>query len=194
MRSVYVVGGTGSGKSTFVGSVLAGLDLGPVEELHSIRNTNSRPTLRGHRLPRGGVYLGLMRDEYPGTDGLANTTHRVGAEWLTLDHGFEWIIGEGNTLGKSSFLQPLHQYTDLLLVHLETDEFIRDIWLHGRGAQVSQKFSGYTASSARNRAAEMRAVQCQVVELDASDPEQVEQTLHVVRQHLGIEDTVVGSD
>jgi hypothetical protein len=104
-RSVYIIGGAGAGKSTFMSELLAqiGGSPGPLEDLHTARNARGNlVTLRGHFISPDGLYIGCIRDSFPGTDGLDRASSLPGKEWLDAGHHerLGWIVAEGATLSK----------------------------------------------------------------------------------------------
>lgn len=166
-RSVYVVGGAGSGKSTFTGQLIDRLELryGPLVDLYSQRNAKALVTLRGHELlnPAGsrvGMYLGVKRDSFPGTDGLDRASSPTGAAWLAARDIAKppVIIAEGATLATKPFLAALRAYTDLLLVHLwaPPEEIQRRFF--ERGSNQAPTFVATTVTRSANRAAELDRV------------------------------------
>ena len=71
-RTVYILGGAGTGKSTFTAELLEPWDLGPLEIFHEepLVRGKGRPAMikvRGHLVETpegvGGLYLGQMRPE-----------------------------------------------------------------------------------------------------------------------------------
>ena len=169
-RSVYVIGGAGTGKSTFMELLLARVgvaQLGPVEELHVQTQTRLgkplRCALRGQRWP-GGVYLGIMRPEFPGTDALVNTTGPVAREWLREGPLPDMVVGEGLLLSSRPFLELLAACTDALVVHLTVPEEERLRRVQGRGHAFDVKWSQQTVTRAANTAQHLRGKGVQVAE------------------------------
>lgn len=161
MKAVYLVGGAGTGKSTFTQQVLneMGAELGPLEDLDSERNAKALVTLRGHRTSDGGLYLGVMRDSFPGTDGLDRASSPVGEKWLRAGEDRpRYLLGEGATLATQRFLTALFECTDLLLVHLvcPPDEVQRRF--AERGSDQNPNFVKTTVTRSANRAAEISAM------------------------------------
>lgn len=121
-RALYIVGGAGVGKSTFTGELLAllGADLGPLELIRNLPMANGTGNpVSGHRVtPGDGLYLGKMRDQFPGSDGLSRTCGTTAAVWVTEGNLPAYIIGEGATLTTARFLTALGANTELLIVHL----------------------------------------------------------------------------
>lgn len=137
-KSLYVLGGPGSGKSTFLAELLRGQQFGPLEDIFAARNAKNLVTLRGHRLPGDGLYLGKMRDEFPGTDGLDRACHQTGVGWLMVGDLPKWIVAEGATLATESFLMALAEATDLFVIHLDCPEDVRRDRLVMRSAMLKK--------------------------------------------------------
>jgi cytidylate kinase len=193
-RSVYIIGGAGTGKSTFTAELLnrLGAALGPLEDLYSKPNSRGTViTLRGHEMtnpPRWdtGLYLGCMRDEFPGTDGLDRVSYIPGEEWLATANLPDWILAEGATLAVRRFLYALDVTTDLLIVHLTTDEMVKEIRLAQRGAGQDEKFIAATATRARNLATEMSKAGVYVIDVETSEMYDWDIALDMVTSHLSI--------
>lgn len=155
-RALYVIGGAGTGKSTFMESLLlrAGAELGPLEEFHALRNKKNLVKLRGHTAaPSGGVYLGVMRESFPGSDGLDRVCGPVGEAWLdTVRPLPPFIVGEGATLATRRFLAALARNSALLVVHLEAGEAERQRRFAERGSAQDPSFVRATATRAANLA------------------------------------------
>lgn len=159
-RSVYVIGGAASGKSTFMAALLdrLGAELGPLEDLWSEPNSRGTLiTLRGHRWP-GGVYLGKMRDSHPGTDGLDRVSSVAAVEWAKHGELPAVVVGEGLTLAHAGFLSEL---PGLIVVHLTASLEEINRRCAERGSSQAQTFLVGTATRARNLAA---ALPCQVLQ------------------------------
>lgn len=156
MRSLYILGGAGVGKSTFMAGVLSYLPpMGPLVDLHAARNRKNLVTLRGHRLADGGVYLGKMRELHPGTDGLDRVSGPVAAEWLWLTNA-PYVIGEGATLATQDFMTELGVASSLLVVHLTADPDTHKARLEARGTNQSPTFIKSTVSRSANLVRNMR--------------------------------------
>lgn len=170
-RSVYIIGGAGTGKSTFTGELLrrVGEPLGPLEDLYTKPNSRgTQITLRGHRVGREGLYLGCMRDSFPGTDGLDRVSYIPGEEWLEGSLP-DFIIGEGATLAVRRFIRALHMNTELLLVHLTCEDWVKELRLAERGSEQADSFVLGTATRAANLARDMQAEGVQVVTAETSE-------------------------
>jgi hypothetical protein len=120
-RSLYLVGGPGAGKSTLMARLLAHWQVGP-----NVRVTEKE--LFGHRLADGGdregLYLGVLREQFPGTDGLSLSVNRVAVPWAADPQQtgrYDLILAEGGRLANRPFLSALSSTTKLLLVHLAVD-------------------------------------------------------------------------
>lgn len=188
-QSVYVIGGAGTGKSTFTQEILRriGEPMGPLEDLHS--KPNSRGTMitfRGHQVGPDGLYVGCMRDSFPGTDGLDRVSYIPGEEWLETALLPDWIIAEGATLAVRRFLAVLNKTTDLLLVHLTADEFVKELRFGQRGSSQDEKFVIATATRSENLARDMAVDHgVYVWEADSADPEEWDLAVEKVVDHLG---------
>jgi len=176
-QSVYIIGGAGTGKSTFTAELLKrlGAALGPLEDLYSKPNSRGTViTLRGHEMANSarwesGLYLGCMRNEFPGTDGLDRVSYIPGEEWLATARLPDILIGEGATLAVRRFLYALDVSTNLLVIHLTTDEMVKEIRLAQRGADQDEKFIAGTATRSENLATELSKAGVQIVTADTSE-------------------------
>ena len=201
-QAVYVLGGAGTGKSTFTGQLLDQLgELGPLEDLWRVKNSRgSWVTLRGHYLgdPDGpsedgyeyrnigelGLYLGLMRDQFPGTDGLDRVSGLPGEIWLHRGQLPRYLVAEGATLATKRFLAALHACTDLLLVHLWTTEDVKAARFAQRGSNQDPKFVRATEARAKNRAEEMRELGTRILAFNSDDPDAWDVGLDMAAEHL----------
>lgn len=185
-QSVYVLGAAGVGKSTFTAALLSRLqaELGPLEELHAKRNAKALVTLRGHRWPMNraringeaggdGVYLGVMREEFPGSDGLDRASSPTGAEWLEngdmLGSLPRAILGEGATLATRPFLTALHQHTNLWVFALRCDPMVHDLRLAARGAGQDESFITSTVTKTENLVADLEKMRARVRWVDTDE-------------------------
>lgn len=163
-RSVYVMGGAGTGKSTWMGQLLEQLHVTLSEQqvVHSKmlysphHQRDYRVDLIGHRWEQG-VYLGVMRENFPGADGLVRTTGPVAREWLTLGNLPPIIVGEGLLLSSRPFLRALADATDLTVVHLTIPEELRLERVRSRGHAFDEVWSRQTVSRAAKTAADLRS-------------------------------------
>lgn len=197
-QAVYVIGGAGTGKSTFTAALIErlGVALGPLEDLHSKRNAKALVTLRGHRMyepgdPQqgySGLYLGVMRDEFPGSDGLDRATSPTGEEWLNMDslgsHLPNMILAEGATLATRRFLYALNQSTDLLVIALECDPVIHDLRLLARGAGQVSSFVLSTVTKTENLVRDLLMQAAPVLTVQSDKPEDWGAALLEAENHL----------
>lgn len=180
VKSVYVVGGAGTGKSTFMAQLMdiAVSQAGPLEDLHARQNAKALVTLRGHRLDdyfgRSGIYLGRMRESFPGTDGLDRASSATGVEWLErgMAGEFDFLLAEGATLATRPFLTALHNRTDLLLVHLFADDFVKELRFFQRKSTQDSKFVLATATRSVNLLRDMVEARVDVLNVDTANPDE----------------------
>lgn len=198
-QAVYLVGGAGSGKSTFMELLLKEQHFGPFEVLHKGQTGMGMVPLGGHRLNGGGVYLGRKREHFSGTDALNRAASPVGVEWLGLGGLPDWIVGEGITLGTRPFLLALAAATDLLLVHLWAEPFVKELWAVERVRQVSDSgmvfhdrdtivqkdsFITGTATRAANLERDLSKVGVRTLAVDSDDDGAVIDALGACADHL----------
>lgn len=188
MRSVYIIGAAGAGKSTFTAALLdeLGARFGPLEDLHALPNKKNLVTLRGHRLePNDGLYIGCMRDSYPGTDGLDRASSPVGEAWLD-GPGWKprWIVSEGSTLATRRFVGALHRNSRMLLVHLRCPADVQAARFAERGSTQPATFVANTVTRSRNLASDMKEAGATVMGCDTSDPQSWEAAIWLSSAHL----------
>ena len=156
-RAVYVIGGAGTGKSTFMAELLCrlGVRLEPLSVLWEGQiQKKAGPVnvrLRGQTWS-GGVYLGVLRPEFPGTDGLDNACLPIARDWLDRAELPPLILGEGMLMGTQSFLPHLAQASDLMVAHLVLPEEERLRRVTARGHEFNPVWSAQTVTRARNGA------------------------------------------
>lgn len=192
-RSVYLVGGAGTGKSTFMAQLLLelGAVAGPLIDLHAKRNAKALVTLRGHEISiedgRTGLYLGYLRPgNHPGTDGLDRASGATGVEWLQQTRLLPFIVGEGATLATRPFLAELNRATELMVLHLRCDseaELARRF--ARRGTTQKPSFVASTQTAARNRASELEKEGANVVHVDTTQPDACDLALDLALDWLG---------
>lgn len=176
-RSVYVLGGAGTGKSTFTGRLIADWGLGPLEVVHEepLARGKGRPAMikvRGHRLRGGGFYLGQMREEFPGTDGLDRVCGPAVNAWLRGGDLPEYIVAEGALLANPRQLPVLAEETELLVLHFTVDEMIADLRFLQRGSSQAPTYVATTVTKSAKMAKLMRESGVEVLDVDTGDPAQ----------------------
>lgn len=190
-QSVYLLGGAGTGKSTFMAALLARMNLehGPLEDIHAITGGHGKPvTLRGHGIRNedvSGYYLGVLRDgPFPGTDALERISHGAGAAWLREGWLPPIIVGEGATLGVRPFMYALNDMTSLLTLAFYCDPLLHDVRLMNRGGEQATTFVDGTTTRTRNMARDLEARGGVVHWVDSGDPEDWESALDKAETHL----------
>lgn len=159
-KAIYIIGGAGSGKSTLTAWFLEHIqaELQSLTDLHVKPNKKNDVTLRGQPFSSNagpGVYLGLMRDKHPGTDGLDRASTPTAVEWLEIGDllgELPAIVAEGATLSTKGFFQKLAETHDLLVVHLVVDEEERQRRFDERGTNQKDMFVKSTVSRSQNMA------------------------------------------
>lgn len=176
--SVYVIGGAGTGKSTFMASLIVqfGFTLGPKEVFYRRRKSDGvMDPISGHRLdPGGGLYIGAWRPSFPGTDGLSRSCTPVGVEWLEQGNLPPLILGEGATLASRAFLEALHASTKLLVVHLKASPETVLERMEKRGSNQKESFIRATVTRSDNLATYLRGLGNPVLEMRSDIPEEWE--------------------
>jgi hypothetical protein len=162
----------------------------PLEDLHSLRNKKALVTLRGHRVHdydgRDGIYLGYLRESFPGTDGLDRASSPVGEDWLRncSEDVPEFILAEGATLATRRFLTALHETTDLLLVYLYADDFVKELRFLQRGSNQDPQFVLATATRSENLLRDMNKIGVRFLDIDSSDSARWEAGLSQAVSHI----------
>jgi GTPase SAR1 family protein len=179
--SLYLLGAPGVGKSTVMKALLSDWD---AEE----RPERIEGQLRGHVLSRGryetwmtGLYLGILREEFPGTDGLGMAVMPDALRWVLTRELPDVILGEGARLGTTKFLTALSCWTRLTVVLLDAPDDVLDARRRERGSDQDPTWLQGAATRARNAAAGAEAAGVQVVRVDASAPlEEVVETVQLL--------------
>jgi hypothetical protein len=186
-RSLYIIGGAGTGKSTFMAEVLdrLGAELGPLENLHALQVHKNLVTLRGHRF-QDGVYLGVMRDSFPGADGLDRVSGMTGEKWLADAPLPRRIVGEGLTLATRRFLSMLNTRTDLVVMHLVADPEVTASRCRERGSEQKETFVTGTATRMANLAAWCRETGITTCTFDSSAYDEWDICLDLAVAHVAL--------
>ena len=180
-RTVYILGGAGTGKSTFTAELLEPWDLGPLEIFHEepLVRGKGRPAMikvRGHLVETpegvGGLYLGQMRPEFPGTDGLDRVCGPAVNAWLRAGILPDFIIAEGALLANPRQLPVFAEETELLVLHFTVDEMIADLRFLQRGSNQAPTYVATTVTKSAKMARLMRESGVEVLDVDTADPAQ----------------------
>lgn len=116
-RSLYLVGGPGSGKSTVMREVvsLLGLPVGQIEPIW--------PHVSVTHLGPDAWQWGMVRDEFPGTDALSTRAPACAREYLEAGGPVPQLtLGEGAKLSSLRFLLTLDTVSPVSVVWLTADE------------------------------------------------------------------------
>jgi broad-specificity NMP kinase len=188
--SLYLLGAPGVGKSTVMAGVLDELALAVNPD-----NARIHKRLTGHGLydtlsgDTRGVYLGKMREEFPGTDGLSMAVAPDAREWAgrlsrTNEGGMQYVVGEGMRLGNPGFLSALAEHSWLTVILLTASEDALTARRDARGSTQTPSWMRGAATSARNAyaAARTTAPVNRALEFDTTDvdPE------HIAREIAGL--------
>ena len=124
-RSLYIIGAPGTGKSSLMRRVVAGLGLswGPEERVW--RELWVNPLLSPAGVQKG-VSLGRERGTFSGTDALSMSAQPRVLEWLHATELPEYVVGEGMRLSSPRFLIELDSRAPLVLVYLSDDYQVTD--------------------------------------------------------------------
>jgi ribose 1,5-bisphosphokinase PhnN len=171
--AVYLVGAMGTGKSTVMAAIMD--QLGVVTgDWFKVWPSETRSEFRGENLEDivtgelRGLYLGRMRDEYPGTDAIGLASHAEAYAWAREAPEMPaLVLGEGARLGTVGFLRSLAARPDTQLVvgHLVVPEAVQLERLARRAKAGNAAFRKGT----RTRAAQAVVdAPFPVVELDTS--------------------------
>lgn len=191
-RSVYIVGGAGTGKSTFMSEVLlnVGGQMGPLIDIHQTPNSKGTIiTLRGHEIdaPYGiGIYLGYMRESFPGTDGLDRISSLPGVSWVDSGGATEYsfVVAEGLNLCTKPFISSLTENTGMLLVHLHVDPVVQDIRFLQRGSMQNETFVQTSITRSANMLRHVQKLDCETVSVDTDDRTQWLHALEICQDWL----------
>lgn len=192
-KSVYIVGGAGAGKSTFMAALIDEMGIywnTQMTDLLSLQNAKALVTLRGHEARdssgRRGMYLGCLREHFPGTDGLDRASSPVGEKWLNDNRSNlpDFIVSEGATLATRRFIGALAYRTDMLLVHLTVDEEMRTARFAERGSNQNPRFVANTVTRSRNIAAFAAEAGAKVIGFNTADRDSWDVVLGLVADHL----------
>lgn len=197
-KAVYVLGAAGTGKSTFMAELLlqTGWSLGPLEDLHAKPNARGNlVTLRGHHMyaePQDGiigVYLGVMREQFPGSDGLDRASSPTGEEWLQMHDGTHLpnvILAEGATLATRRFMYGLQLNTDLLVLAFRCDPVVHDLRLAARGAGQVSSFVQSTVTKTENLVADLLKLGTNVQWVESDEPSSWDDALNAAVTHMAV--------
>lgn len=168
--TLYVVGPPAVGKSTLVSALLERyVSAGPVDVGHPPLVVEHLRLVADSAQP-DGVYLGIRRDEFPGTDALSMGVLPHAEEWAQHAALPPLIVGEGDRLAHERFLAPLAERGQLVIVYLAASPKILAARRLERGSQQNETWATGRATRARNvaEAAERRG--WDVVKVYASAP------------------------
>lgn len=176
--SLYLLGAPGVGKSTVLAQYLRDRGYAILPDNGALRGR-----LRGHIMvgPNGvpdGVYLGKMRDQFPGTDGLSMAVAPDARDWARSLDGestqWELVVGEGARLGNKGFLHALGETTHLTVVLLTATEATLTERRAARGSNQTPSWMRGAETAARNAYDAAVSHACRVMEFLTDEIEPAE--------------------
>jgi GTPase SAR1 family protein len=187
--AIYIIGGPGVGKSTVMAELMSGWEPGEYVRL-------TEREFFGHYLEHPvlgrGLYLGRLREQYPGTDALSLSVQPQALKWAeSISSDLTMVFGEGSRLANLAFLSALGRQTQLLVVHLTAGEEIArerrsqrpddGNWKTGQRDTQSEVWVRAQTSRAANLAKALRdrARFLNIVDIDTTDknPKQIVEEL-----------------
>jgi broad-specificity NMP kinase len=180
---IYLLGAPGVGKSTVMRYLMK--DWTPMQYMRLTERE-----MFGHYLESSeghlGVYLGRLREQFPGTDALSMSVQPQALKWVENMPGLSMVFGEGSRLGNATFLSALADKIDLAVTLLTCDEeVLRERrasrpdggdWKTGRKtAEQAENWAKGQATRAANAAEALRDMGYNVMEMDTTDlwPDQI---------------------
>lgn len=180
-QALYILGGPGVGKSSVMDGLMEDWDAEP-------ESIPLGEQFRGHKIRHRedgveGLYLGVLRDEFGGTDALGMRAPKAAKHWALMNDHPPVILGEGARLGLDKFLVALSCKTNLTVVLLEASEDAMRERRLGRNPSTQRQWKKRTVNDAQNdtwaRGANTRALRAAersaeagvtVVPVDAEQP------------------------
>lgn len=178
-RSLYLIGAPGSGKSTVMRHVVAGLGLRWAPDIKVYRELWVNPLLDEDGVQRG-LSLGKERGAFSGTDALSMSVLPRALEWLRETELPEYVLGEGARLSSPKFLVELDRHAPLTVGVLAARwETLVTRRAEREGDTLTDRFVAQASTRATNAALAMRAFGYPVTYIDTEEysPEQVARKL-----------------
>lgn len=116
MRTFYVIGVPGSGKSTFVRHVLTEVYDATIPEQLRMPVPHVRYRTSTHGVLTAVMQIGVERPTFSGTDALAMNINPRACEWVASLTASGHLFGEGDRLANNRFLDAC---PNLTLIHLD---------------------------------------------------------------------------
>lgn len=171
--AIYLVGASGSGKSTVMAALLDQLGL-VTGDWYKIW-PGARCEFRGEPLEDivtgevRGLSLGVTRSSFSGTDAIGLAAQGEAMVWLAEAPELPpLILGEGARLGNPRFLRALSARTRLTVGYLTAPQETLDERLSERAHSMKSSFRKSTATRAANAVAGLHVVELDTSELDPS--------------------------
>lgn len=149
-KAIYLVGPMGCGKSSTMAAILDLLGVGTGDWFRIWPTTHDE--FRGEPLEDivtgavRGLYLGIHRGEFSGTDAIGMASHSEAVHWLEDSPELpDLILGEGARLCTKGFLTTLAGRSDLTVGYLTAPQAVLDERLERRWA-TQDKVSGRSES------------------------------------------------
>lgn len=163
MKGVYLIGPPGVGKTTVMDRLLSGcVMLDPDVPISPLRV--QRVVREGELV---GIYLGIRRERFGGTDALAMNVMPAAKRFIAQRFALP-IYGEGQRLGTPAFAAA--SVNPLLWVLLDAPDDVLDARCAERGSDQDPRWRAAAATRARNAADRIGG---EVLRLDATLPPDV---------------------
>jgi len=132
MKTIYIIGAPGSGKTTLVEALKQNWTL--IEEDHHPFKHESYTTQDGKLV----ISLGATKPPFSGTDTLGYTVINIVEEWIKNTYA-DIVIGEGDRLATDRFMEAAKQAGELHLFYLNTNPAIASDRRAARALQYGTK-------------------------------------------------------
>lgn len=165
MELIYLAGPPAAGKSTLMAELTKGC----------VKSERMKPFAHQYLIHPVTAYtlgaeLGRQRKQFPGTDTLGMAVAPLARRWIAAEaaasNGFNLVLGEGDRLGISSFLQAATDArANVTLVHVDATVKTLNERCGERGSAQDETWRAGRATKARRLAEWAKQNNCRVIEL-----------------------------